>query len=51
MLLQAEHLKVVSERLGHARIAITANTYSHVQPGIQAAAVRRNQLLEAAGGD
>ena len=40
LLLQAgTHLKVVKERLGHASIAITADTYSHVAPGIQRAAV------------
>ena len=33
------HLKVVQERLGHASIAITADTYSHVALGIQKAAV------------
>ena len=32
------HLKVVQERLGHASIAITADTYSHVAPGLQRAA-------------
>ena len=30
--------KVVSERLGHASIAITLDIYSHVLPGIQEAA-------------
>jgi integrase len=30
--------KVVSERLGHATIAITLDTYSHVIPGMDAAA-------------
>ena len=30
--------KVVSERLGHASVAITLDIYSHVLPGIQAAA-------------
>jgi integrase len=30
--------KVVSERLGHANIAITMDTYSHVLPGLDAAA-------------
>ena len=40
VLLQAGiHLKVVQERLGHASIAITADTYSHVAPGLQRAAV------------
>jgi integrase len=29
------NLKVVSERLGHAQIAITLDTYSHVLPDIQ----------------
>lgn len=29
------HLKVVQERLGHASIAITADIYSHVAPGLQ----------------
>jgi integrase len=30
--------KVVSERLGHATIAITLGTYSHVIPGMDAQA-------------
>jgi len=30
--------KVVSERLGHANIAITMDTYSHVLPGLDAQA-------------
>jgi integrase len=30
--------KVISERLGHATIAITMDTYSHVIPGMDAAA-------------
>lgn len=38
MLGQGVHPKVVSERLGHASIAITLDTYSHVLPGLQAAA-------------
>ena len=29
------HLKIVQERLGHASIAITADTYSHVAPSLQ----------------
>jgi integrase len=32
------HPKVVSERLGHASVTITLDTYSHVLPGLQAAA-------------
>jgi integrase len=35
MLLQGVHPKIVSERLGHASIGITLDTYSHVLPGIQ----------------
>jgi integrase len=31
--------KVASEMLGHASIAITLNTYSHVLPGMQDSAV------------
>ncbi len=30
--------KIVQERLGHATIAITLDTYSHVAPGLQEAA-------------
>ena len=33
--------KVVSERLGHATVAITLDTYSHVLPGLQRGAVDR----------
>jgi len=29
------HPKIVSERLGHANIVITLDTYSHVSPGLQ----------------
>lgn len=32
------HPKVVSERLGHADVAFTLRTYSHVIPGMDAAA-------------
>jgi integrase len=46
LLKQGTHLKVVSERLGHASIAITADLYSHVAPGLQAeAAARFDELL------
>ena len=38
MLENGVHLKVVQERLGHASIAITGDTYSHVAPGLQKAA-------------
>lgn len=39
MLQQGEHPKVVSERLGHASITITLDTYSHVIPSLQEQAV------------
>jgi len=32
-------VKVVSERLGHAKVEITLNVYTHVMPGMQAQAV------------
>lgn len=35
------HPKIVSERLGHATIAITLDTYSHVLPGLQEEAASR----------
>ena len=35
MLKQGVHPKIVSERLGHASINITLDTYSHVLPGLQ----------------
>ena len=41
MLKQGTHPKVVQERLGHASIQITLDTYSHVAPGIQEAAAAR----------
>ena len=41
LLRQGEHPKVVSERLGHASVSITLDTYSHVVPGLQEQAARR----------
>ena len=38
------HPKVVSERLGHAGIGITLDTYSHGLPGMQEDAMRRLDL-------
>lgn len=35
LLVAGEHLKVVSERLGHSTIRLTADTYSHVLEGMQ----------------
>jgi len=46
MLKQGVHPKIVQERLGHASIAITLDTYSHVTPGLQeAAAARFDELV------
>ena len=42
------HPKIVSERLGHANVSITLDTYSHVLPGLQEAAAERfDQLFES----
>jgi len=38
-------VKVVSERLGHAHIAHTLQTYQHVLPGMQADAARTAERL------
>jgi integrase len=47
MLRAGVHPKVVSERLGHAGIGITLDTYSHVLPGLQEAAAERfDKMLE-----
>jgi integrase len=35
------HPKIVQERLEHSSIAITLDTYSHIVPGLQAAAAKR----------
>jgi integrase len=46
LLLTGAHPKIVSERLGHASVAFTLDTYSHVLPGLQqAAADRLDQLM------
>ena len=46
MLKQGIHPKIVSERLGHATIAITLDIYSHVVPGLQeATAIRFDDTL------
>ena len=47
MLKAGVHPKIVSERLGHANIGITLDTYSHVLPGMQEAAAERfDKVLE-----
>jgi hypothetical protein len=43
------HPKVASERLGHSRIGITLDLYSHVMPGMQEDAAQRvDEALQAA---
>jgi hypothetical protein len=41
-------VKVVSERLGHANIAFTIETYQHVLPGMQRDAARTFEALVTA---
>ena len=52
LMLQAEvHPKVVSERLGHASVNITLDTYGHVLFGVQEEAAERfAKLLGGLGG-
>jgi integrase len=38
MLKHGIHPKIVQERLGHASIQVTLDTYSHITPGLQEAA-------------
>lgn len=45
MLSAGVHPKIVSERLGHASIGITLDTYSHVLPGMQATAAAQLDAL------
>ena len=45
MLKSGTHPKVVQERLGHASIQVTIDTYSHVAPGIQKAAAENFDRL------
>ena len=47
-LAQGVHAKVVQERLGHAQIALTLDTYSHILPTLQRdAAARLDSVLKA----
>ncbi len=45
---RSHYPKVAQERLGHARIAITLDTYSHLLPGMQGEAVDKLDCLFAA---
>lgn len=47
-----EHVKVISERLGHASITITMDTYGHVTPPMQSNAANAiDSMLPDAGSD
>ena len=51
LLMAGVNVKVVSERLGHASVSFTLDTYGHVMPGQQAeAAAAAAALLGDAGG-
>ena len=49
LLLVGESLKVVSERLGHATIMLTADTYCHVLPTMQRAAADKLEAMFGTG--
>jgi integrase len=49
MLASGTHIKVASERLGHSKVGITLDLYSHVLPGMQEdAAAKVDAALKAA---
>ncbi len=45
MLKDGVHPEIVSERLGHADVGITPDTYNHALPGLQEAAAERFDKL------
>ena len=45
LLAAGENPKVVSERLGHASVVLTLDTYSHVLPSMQQAATRKLEQI------
>jgi integrase len=49
LLMAGINLKVVSERLGHASVGFTLDTYAHVMPGQQAEAAAAAAALRDAG--
>ncbi len=50
LLSEGMHPKVVQERLGHASITLTLDTYSHVLPSLQKEATEKlNRLFAALG--
>ncbi len=52
LLLADEHPKVVAERLGHATVNMTLNTYSHLLPSLQRRATEKlARMLEGGGAE
>jgi integrase len=49
LLAAGENVKVISERLGHSSIKITLDTYAHVMPGMQDAAVDKMAKILGVG--
>ena len=45
LLLAGENPKVVSERLGHASVTLTLDTYSHVLPAMQEESARKLEAM------
>ena len=49
LLASGVHPKIVSQRLGHSKVGITLDVYSHVIPGMQEDAVARvDEVLQNA---
>jgi integrase len=49
LLLAGENVKVVSERLGHASVILTLDTYAHVLPSMQEASADKLQAMFGSG--
>lgn len=49
LLLAGENPKVVSERLGHASVTLTLDTYSHVLPSMQEASADKLEAMFGSG--
>lgn len=45
LLAAGEHPKVVAELLGHSKVTLTLDTYSHVLPGMLDSAARRMETI------
>jgi len=50
LLAAGEHPKIVAELLGHAKVTLTLDTYSHVVPGMLDQPAQRMEDLVGAGG-